>query len=327
MNVKRLFVVVALVTFMVLGTAGYGITAPKVSRLAMGTGTVGGVFNVYGSGWASAVMSSVPGVEVTVEVTGGGVANLQLVQSHQVDIGLTMTSISYEAWEGLGWANGMKHRNVRGLIPTYPSLLHMMTLTDRPVNSIHDFEGKNISLGPPGGPADTVGRDLLKLFGIKPKSILNIGADASMTALMDGMVDATLLWASHPYSAAMNLESSHEVRHIEFSEEDIDRITSEWPHFARTFIPAGTYKHMTRDYPTIASWSLVICHKDLPEDLVYDLVKATYANVDRIIAAHPGARNTRPENIVNTYLPLHRGAYKYYQEIGIDLPSHLAPVD
>ena len=41
---------------------------------------------------------------------------------------------------------------------------------------------------------------------------------------MDGMVDATLM-ASHPYSAAMNLESSHELRHIEFSEEDIDRIT------------------------------------------------------------------------------------------------------
>ena len=169
MNVKCLFAVVALVTFMVRNCRLRN-NRTKVSRLAMGIETV--VFSTYGSAWASAVMSSVPGVEVTVEVTGGGVANLQLVQSHQVDIGLTMTSISYEAWEGLGWANGMKHRNVRGLIPTYPSLLHMMTLTDRPINSIHDFEGKNISLGPPGGPADTVGRDLLKLFGIKPKSIL-----------------------------------------------------------------------------------------------------------------------------------------------------------
>ena len=64
--------------------------------------------------------------------------------------------------------------------------------------------------------------------------------------------------------------------------------------------------------------------KDLPDDLVYAIVKAFYANHDRMVKAVPAARDSVVANLNrNTFIPYHPGAVRYYREIGITIPAAL----
>jgi TRAP transporter TAXI family solute receptor len=86
-------------------------------------------------------------------------------------------------------------------------------------------------------------------------------------------------------------------------------------------VPTGTYSSLARDYQTIGLYNFAVAHKDLPNDLVYRIVKASFDNHDELVKAQSSAKETVPANISrDTVLPLHPGAERYYREIGVPIP-------
>jgi TRAP-type uncharacterized transport system substrate-binding protein len=78
---------------------------------------------------------------------------------------------------------------------------------------------------------------------------------------------------------------------------------------------------LARDYQTIGLYNFAVAHKDLPNDLVYKIVKAVFDNHEELVKAQSSAKETVPANIGrDTVLPLHPGAERYYREIGIPIP-------
>jgi hypothetical protein len=63
---------------------------------------------------------------------------------------------------------------------------------------------------------------------------------------------------------------------------------------------------------------------DLPEEHVYLLTKAIYENLPFLQAIHPATQVMAIETaIAGLPLPLHPGALRYYQEVGVDVPARL----
>jgi TRAP transporter TAXI family solute receptor len=94
------------------------------------------------------------------------------------------------------------------------------------------------------------------------------------------------------------------------------------PELSPSTVPAGSYSSLDKDYQTIGLYNFAVAHKDVPEDLVYRIVKATFANRDGLVKAQASAKETLPANIDrNSILPLHPGAARYYREIGVAVPS------
>jgi len=90
-------------------------------------------------------------------------------------------------------------------------------------------------------------------------------------------------------------------------------------------VKAGTYPSLTTDYRTVGWFNFVVASKNLPDDLVYAIVKAFYANHDRLVKAIPAARDSVVGNLDrNTFIPYHPGAVRYYREIGVKIPAALA---
>ena len=58
---------------------------------------------------------------------------------------------------------------------------------------------------------------------------------------------------------------------------------------------------------------------DVPEDVVYQVVKAVFENFDDFKRLHPAFANLNKEEMVSDALsaPLHPGAEKYYREAGL----------
>jgi hypothetical protein len=75
----------------------------------------------------------------------------------------------------------------------------------------------------------------------------------------------------------------------------------------------------------LACFNFVVANQDLPEDLVYRIVKAVFDKHAQLVKAHSAAGETIPAKIKrDTFLPIHPGALRYYREIGIDVPAVLA---
>ena len=96
------------------------------------------------------------------------------------------------------------------------------------------------------------------------------------------------------------------------------------PEFSSSTIAAGTYRSLDKDYVTVGMYNFGVGRADLPDDLVYQLVKAVFENQPRLVKASAVASDTLPQNVVkNTFLPFHPGAVRYYREIGINIPDAL----
>ena len=96
------------------------------------------------------------------------------------------------------------------------------------------------------------------------------------------------------------------------------------PEFSPSKIAAGTYRSLDKDYVTIGMYNFAIGRADLPDDLVYQLVKAVFDNRPRLVKATSAASDTLPQNVVkDTFLPFHPGAVRYYREIGISIADSL----
>ena len=79
MNSSRL-VAVSLVALSIAGCSGGSASTPVTKRLSIATGGTGGVFYPYGGGIAKVLSTSLPGIEVTAEVTAASIDNLKFLK-------------------------------------------------------------------------------------------------------------------------------------------------------------------------------------------------------------------------------------------------------
>ena len=90
------------------------------------------------------------------------------------------------------------------------------------------------------------------------------------------------------------------------------------PTTPRRRSPAGLYSNNPQPTETYGVWPRSWPRPRLPDDVVYQLVKATFDNFEEFKKLHPAFANLKAEEMVKNGLsaPLHAGAEKYYKEKG-----------
>jgi len=90
-----------------------------------------------------------------------------------------------------------------------------------------------------------------------------------------------------------------------------------YPYYTKTVVPAGTYKGVDADVPTVAVKAMLACSSKLDAATVEKMLQMLFANGDRLIAAHKaGANITLATARDGMSLDLHPGAEKYYGKAG-----------
>ena len=75
-------------------------TTATAQNLSIATGGTGGVYYPMGGGMAAILSKYVAGMSATAEVTGGSVANLQLIGTGKPYIALSMVDAALDAHKG-----------------------------------------------------------------------------------------------------------------------------------------------------------------------------------------------------------------------------------
>lgn len=296
------------------------------TTVTIGTASQGGTYYIFGGGLANLLEEHL-GVTSNVEVTGGPVHNMQLIQSGDQELGMVTTGPAYEGVTGTGeWTGGEKLDDVRITFPMYSTPFHWWALADSGVTDLSGIEGQRVGVGPAGGTSGTYLPMIHELLELNTEDV-QAGASDMASQMLDGQLDYIGFAAGIPIAAVTEVEAQREINLFGVEGEQRDLILEEFPFFYEYTIPASTYDSLDDDLETIAMYNFGIVHKDVNADFVYDLVKAYHENIEQMIDTHASAKEAEdPEAILNNKnLPMHPGAIRYYEEIGIKLPDEVYP--
>jgi uncharacterized protein len=142
--------------------------------------------------------------------------------------------------------------------------------------------------------------------------------------LQDGLLDAFLFASGVPVPAFSEAETQGEVVFLDFTADEVAKLTAAYPELAAGTLPASTYRSAGRELRVVGMFNFAIGHKSLPEDLVYEITKAVLGQNGRLRQAIAAASETLAENAgKNTFLPYHPGAARYLREVGQQIPDKL----
>lgn len=295
-----------------------------LQRLLLGTSSAGGTYYTLGAGWSNIMMQSLENIDITCEVTPGGITNVQLIEKGDMDLGMVTAWAGGEAFTGTGWAKEHgAYKSFMGMFPTHSSYLFIYTLKDSGIDSIYDLEGKHVSVSTAGSTSFDAGYGILKVLGIKPTNVSELPSGAQLNSIKDGTVDVVFSVTGSPSPWILDLETTHDVKLIRLSDDDFAKMLEAYPFWSTDEIAANTFRNQDKPYKTISFWNFVGASKDVREDVVYDLVKSTYEHSDDLLLVDKAAAGVKVENVSKISVPLHPGALRYYREVGLDVPSRL----
>jgi uncharacterized protein len=287
------------------------------------TASPGGTGYVYGEGLA-AVLTKYLGSPFTAVATQGGTQNIVLLEQHKAALGITSIGVAREAWNGIGWAKGTEHRSIRAIFPMYDNPFQFATPKRLKLVSLEGFTGKRIGDGPKAGIAGIYIPRIFNTLGIEA-TFRNGAFEDNMQQVASGEIDGLALLAGIPMAGLAELDAQLPLDYLQPSPDQIALVRKEFPEISPSLVPAGTYPSLTTDYHTFGMYYFAVVNEDLPDDLVYKIVKAVFEHHQDLVDAHPAAKETIPANVDrDTFLPFHPGAVRYYREIGVDIPATLA---
>jgi TRAP transporter TAXI family solute receptor len=292
------------------------------ARLVIGTGGTGGVFFPYGGGLARILSAKMTNTEMTAEVTGGSVDNFKLINSGQADVGMSTVDSAYDAFNGTGAYRDVGKVPGCTIISAYQSYIHIVALADSNINSVEDMKGKRISVGSPGSSTEGAADRILEAARVDGKADIKreaLSVAESVSAMKDRKIDAFFWIGGLPTAAVTDLVSTPNLK-VKFIPGDkyLQPMRDKYgPIYAAFTLPGRVYTGV-EPTPGIGIGNIFFVNANMSEDLVYDLVKTIFDNLDDVKKVHPEAQTLSVDTAaINSSIPFHPGAIKYYREKGV----------
>lgn len=298
------------------------------STVTIGTASQGGTYYIWGGGLASLLEEHLD-ITSNVEVTGGPVHNIQLLDVDDVQLGMVTEGPLYEGYTGEGeWAE-QEFTDIRVIFPMYDTPFNWFSLSSTGVESIEDHEGERVGVGPSGGTPGTYNPIIYDVLGIETGDQVSAGASDMVSQMLDGQLEHIGFSAGLPISAVVEAETQADINIYGIDGENREAVIEELPYFQEFTIPEDTYDSQDADIETIAQFNYGVVQKETNSEFVYDLVKAYHENIDQMINTHNSASEAEDPEVItnNTDYPMHPGAIQYYEEIGVELPEEVYPAE
>jgi TRAP transporter TAXI family solute receptor len=299
--------------------------AAQAQNLSIATGGTGGVYYPLGGGMAAVLSKYVPGMSATAEVTGGSVANLQLISTGKPYLAMTMVDAGLDALKGRDKFTG-KPVPVRTLMVMYPNRMHVVTIEGTGITKMADLKGKRVSTGSGGSATEVMAFRVIEAAGLDKDRDMKrerLGVAESGNALKDRKIDAFFWVGGLPTAAVSDLAHSPGVKIKLVDHADlVGRMNQKYGNlYVEDRIPKETYKGMDADNRQATVMNLLVAHQNMDEQTAYNIVKTVFEKRDELIRVHKEAENFKLENQKKeaSPLPWHPGAVKYFAEKGVKL--------
>ena len=318
---------------MLLATAAAALAAPRLAQaqaapqqLAIATGTTGGVYYPLGGALANYLSRGIPGMSATVEVTGGSIANLQLLGAGRVGMVLTQVDAAVDAVRGSERFRG-RPVAARAIAVLYTNRMQVVTTAATGIRSMADLKGKRVSTGAPGSATEIMAFRLIEAAGIDREKDFRarerLSPAESTNAIKDGKLDAYFFVSGVPTSAITDLGASPGIQLRLVDHADlVPKIVEKYgPVYFPEVIPAGTYPGQATDNHQMSVANIVAVREDMPAALVGQILKIMWDNRADWATVHAEARNFKLEaqKSAAAGIPWHPAAETFWKGLGANL--------
>lgn len=189
--------------------------------------------------------------------------------------------------------------------------------------------GSKMALGKKNSGTIGSNRKLLGNLGIdidRDFELVYGGYGPSAAALQNGQVEGISTPAGTPTGAITKLFASvgDDVTMLEYTDDQLRTADGGLNLWTRFVIPKGTYPGQSKDINTIAQPNFLAVRDDVDEEFVYLLTKTLYENLPFLQAIHKATKAMSLDKaLAGLPMPLHRGAARYYKEVGLEIPDSL----
>jgi TRAP transporter TAXI family solute receptor len=193
------------------------------------------------------------------------------------------------------------------------------------VEKFADLKSKKVCFGVPGSPPFEMYTELAALAGFDEASSNAAGGkfvplawSEATSQLQDGNIDALFWFTSYPHPAIESISMGRSYDLMQIDKELLEEYKKTRNAFIDIELPAGTYTWQDNDVETIASAVCYVIRKDMPDDVVYNITKALYENIETFKNTHAGMRSMSHDSIgKGLVVQIHPGAAKFYDEVGV----------
>ncbi|PKR76543.1 C4-dicarboxylate ABC transporter substrate-binding protein [Halalkalibacillus sediminis] len=287
-----------------------------IENVTMLTGGEAGTYFPLGVAMADVISENVDGVTANGISSGASVVNINEVSGGEAQLALVQNDTAFYAHEGSMMFEEVKD-GYSGVFTIYPETIQIVAMADSGIESIEDLKGKRVAVGDVGSGTEA---NAEQIFGVHDMTFDDISAeymgfgDAS-TNLQDGNIDAAFVTSGTPTGSIQELSASADIKLVSISDDMIEALMNEYPYYSRQDIPEDAYDNFDSTGSTVAVQAMLIASDDLPEDQVYEMVKAIFENKGDIENAHErGAELTVDTAQDGMSIDLHPGAQRYYDE-------------
>jgi hypothetical protein len=297
----------------------------QAQNLSIATGGTGGVYYPLGGGMAAVLSKYVSGMQATAEVTGGSVANLQLIGTGKPYLGMTMADATLDAYKGEDKFKG-KPVPVRTLLIMYPNRMHVVTIEGTGINSLKDLKGKRVSTGSGGSATEVMAFRVIEAAGLDKDRDLKrerLGVAESVNAIKDRKIDAFFWVGGLPTAAVTDLANTPgvKIKMIDHAEVVAAMNKKYGNLYVTDTIAKDVYHGMDKDNHIATVNNLLVANQSMDDKTAYSIVKAVFEHKDELVRVHKEAENIKLENQKKdaSPVPWHPGAVKYFAEKGIKI--------
>jgi TRAP transporter TAXI family solute receptor len=201
---------------------------------------------------------------------------------------------------------------------------------DPNIKTIHDLKGKRLACLPRMSPPGMAMVNFIK-HGAELEGKIKVdflGPPAAKDALLSGLVDAALFpfgsdaptWMVPGF--AVEIFSTKKAGFVDLTKEVIDKTYKKitWPVIPHLYVPEGTYLPNQKPFWAYGIDNYYACDRELPDDVVYEMLRVMYDHVDQFKGYHAMGRAVSREMMGRIDVPaekIHPAAIKFFKEKGI----------
>jgi len=310
----------------------YEVGSPVDKSWRFATLSIGSAWYFYGTTLADVVSGNDDGLVFDVIPHSGGVGNMLLLQNGDADIGLGLNCVNAWAAAGmLAFEENGAIPGLRGLIGTLDQMyLGIGVRKGSGIEEIRDITEKKLPINlytrETGSASEYTTRLVLESIGCSYDDIIAWGGSVTHTdfasvaaACQDGKCDFFMQYVPVGHAAFAELCATSGVIIGGLDEQSLAFLRGRG--YSVATMPPNSFSGQTEAVACACISTSIVTTEALPDEVAYRIVKQIYENPDDLTLGHPGFAGFDRENCADSALlgglPIHDGAAKYYQEIGL----------
>lgn len=292
----------------------------------------GGLWTLLGAGIDAAVKKSFPGSTVTYQTSGGGLANVGLLDQKKCDLALIHDAEAKAGVAGLAPFSAPVDSlaTVAQLYTWAPMqiIANKDYVEEHGLTKLEDIAEKKLPvrviLNRRGNIVSSIGESMLNAAGASVENIESWGGSVQFAAsseqgdqMRDRRSDMMInsLFVNH--SSIRELASAVDLALLPVTQETAQKVVDEWD--INTFtIGAKDYDWSDKEVLTLTVSAQLFARKDADPQMIHDVTKALVDNVDALNSVHNAMKPLDPALMAAaTTVDYHPAAQEVYDAAGL----------